>query len=96
MSRRNTKEDTHIIEKKKPGRKPLPASKKRKEVKAYLLPEMIEWYLSQSDSGSFTDALERIAYKMGYKPKEADDKKEGAARKRLRLSGVEPLTCLAD
>ena len=83
-----------IIEKKKPGRKKLPVHKKRKEVKAYLLPDMIEWYFSQGDGLSFTEILENIAKGLGYKPKEADDnQKEGTAHERSRPHNQQPLMC---
>lgn len=55
---------------------------------------MIEWYLEQGNSRSFTEALENIARKMGCVQKEDEGKKEGRARKRLSPSKAESLTCL--
>lgn len=55
---------------------------------------MLEWYLEQGNSKSFTEALENIARKMGCIQKEGEDKKEDSARERSVRSSIESFTCL--
>lgn len=81
----------NIAEKSKGGRKPLPPNVKKNEHRVYLKDSLYEWLLSKGN-GNLSTAIELMAQTAGFK--EGEGKKEGEARKRLRVSNSEPLTCL--
>lgn len=72
----------------------MPDRHKKKEVKAYLYPYVIEWYMEQGGGQSFTEALNNLAKKMGCTPKEGDVPKEDKPCSEISLSSKKLTTCL--
>jgi hypothetical protein len=54
---------------------------------------VIEWYLEQGNSQSFTEALNNLAKKLGCTPKEGEGEKDNEACNELEPSSNRLVTC---